>query len=345
MKETIMPIGLDIGTYNIISSQRDEKGDISFKREVNAFLDLPMAQEYMLTLLKNSGAPVLERDDTAYILGKAAIELAYTMNRDVNRPMQKGILSVSEKQAFNILSVIIKSMIGKVTKDGEIVYYSVPADAINTDTGSSYHQKVMQSILNSYKIEDKTIRAKPINEALAIVISELAEKNRTGIGISFGAGMVNLCYAMYSMPVVQFSRTDSGDWVDQEASKSTGETPTFINKKKEEVDLSSEPKDSIDRAIKYHYEILIENSLKDIAKGIRDAGSKANPGKPIDIILAGGTASPKGFTAFFKEILARMVSADAFPLEVGEVKLAEDHLYTVSKGCLLAAEADAKSQK
>ena len=182
--------------------------------------------------------------------------------------------------------------------------------------------------------------AKPINEALAIVIAELADKNRTGIGISIGAGMVNLCYAMYSMPVVQFSRTDSGDWIDAEAAKATGETATYINKRKEEIDLGSEHKDSIDRAIKYHYEILIENALKDISKGIKDAGSKANPGKPVDIVLAGGTASPKGFTAFFKEILARMVDSKKFPLEVGEVKLAPDHLYTVAKGCLLAAEAE-----
>lgn len=338
-----MPIGLDIGTYNIIQAVRDQKGDVTFKREVNAFLDLPVDQGYMLNMLKNSGAPVVERGETAYILGRAAVELAYSMNREVNRPMFKGILSVSEKEAFNILSIIIKSMIGKVSNDGEIVFYSVPADPINSTTGAGYHQKVLQSILDSYHVDGKRLVAKPINEALAIVIAELEKEARTGIGISFGAGMVNLCYAMLSVPVVQFSRTDSGDWIDIEASKAVGETATFINKRKEKIDLASEPKDSVDRAIRYHYEMLIENSLRDIAKGIRQAGSKANPGRPIPVILAGGTASPKGFTTFFKGILDRMTKNGQFPLEVGEIRLANDHLFTVAKGCLIAAEAESQA--
>jgi len=331
-----MPIGLDIGTYNIVQARREGK-DVAFKREVNAFLDLPLDNEYMLNMLKSTGAPVVERGGSAYILGKAAVELAFTMNREVNRPMYQGILSVQEKEAFNILSVIIRSMIGKVDKEEETVYFSVPADAVNTETTSSYHQKVLQSILDSYKVEGKSIKAKPINEALAIVIAELGDKDRTGLGISFGAGMINLCYAMFSMPVVQFSRTDSGDWVDSESAKATGETATYINKRKEAINLGEAPKDSVDRAIHYHYELLIENSLRDIADGIKKAGSKANPGKPIDIVLAGGTASPKGFTEFFKRVLDRL----EFPLEVGEVKLAPEHLYTVAKGCLLAAEAAA----
>ncbi len=341
-----MGIGLDIGTYNIIHASKEASGEVVFRREVNAFLDVPVDQTYMLNMMKNSGVPIIERKDTAYILGKAAVELAFTMNREVKRPMHKGILSVSEKEAFNILSIIIRSMVGKVQKDGEPVYYSVPADAINTDTGSSYHQKVVQSILDSYNVDGKKIAGKPLNEALAIVIAELAESGRTGIGISFGAGMVNLCYAMYSIPVVQFSRTDAGDWIDRESGKATGEKATYINKRKESIDLGSSPKDSIDRAIMYHYELLIENSLKDIARGIKEAGSKANPGKPVPIILAGGTASPKGFTAFFSDILNKMVSSGKFPLEIGEVKLASDHLYTVAKGCLMAAEADsAESEK
>lgn len=338
-----MPIGLDIGTYNIVQAIRD--GDeVSFKREINAFVDIPVEQEYMLNMLKSSGAPVVQRDRMAYILGKAAVELALSMNRDICRPMYQGVLSVSEKEAFNILSIIIRSMVGKITQD-EVVYYSVPADAVNTDTSSSYHQKVLQSILDGYNHNGKRLIAKPINEALAIVIAELADQGRTGLGISFGAGMVNLCYAMFSLPIVQFSRTNSGDWVDREASKATGENPTFINKRKESIDFSQEPRDSIDRAIKYHYELLIENGIKDIAGGIKKAGAKANPGKPIDVVLAGGTASPKGFTEFFESILRKMVEAGEFPLEVGKVKLAPDHLYTVAKGCLIAAEADSDAKK
>ena len=58
----------------------------------------------------------------------------------------------------------------------------------------------------------------------------------TGIGISFGAGMVNLCFSMFGNPVFTFSIVNSGDWIDRQAAKATGETIAFINTEKAKVD-------------------------------------------------------------------------------------------------------------
>ena len=327
-------LGLDIGTYHICSARmQDDKLDI--KKEVNAFFTVPLTNKFMLNMIKQSGAPVIEVDNFAYILGDNARQLALSMGSEYRRPMQNGILSVQEKDAFNILAVIIRSMIGKIPEDGMVVYYSVPANAINTPTNADYHTKIVQSILDKYVDDGKSLKAYPINEALAIVLAELQDDQRTGISIGFGAGMVNLCYAMLAVPMVQFSVTKSGDWIDDESAKHCGETVAFINDQKKEVDLSAEPKNAVERALHYHYEIMIENALQGIKQGIVEAGSKANPGKPIKIVVAGGTASPKGFIEFFTKTLAKI----EFPLEIGDIALAKDHLFTVVKGCLMAAES------
>ncbi len=325
--------GLDVGTYSIISAKMN-KDEVEFKKEINAFFTILLENNYMLNMIKQSGAPVIEVKDKAYVLGENAIELALSMGQEYQRPMKDGVLSVNEKDAFNILAAIIRSMVGKIEEDGMIVYYSVPADAINTKTNADYHTKVIQAILEKYQDEGKSIRPYPINEAQAIVLSEFKKEQMTGCAFSMGGGMVNVCYSMFGVPVVKFSLTNSGDWIDEEAAKHCGESIAYINNEKKNIDLSAEPKNAVERAIQYHYEIMIEQALKGIAKGIENAGTKANPGKPVNIVVAGGTASPKGFVDFFKEKMKKV----KFPIEIGEVRLAENPIFAIAKGCLIAAQ-------
>jgi hypothetical protein len=123
-----------------------------------------------------------------------------------------------------------------VAVDQEVLYYSVPANAINQETDKDYHGYILKSIFDAFEDEkNRKVAAFPINEALALMYAELEKKSWTGIGISFGAGMVNLCYAQYGKPVFEFAIVNSGDWIDKQSAKATGETPTFINQEKTEA--------------------------------------------------------------------------------------------------------------
>jgi len=75
--------------------------------------------------------------------------------------------------------------------------------------------------------------------------------------------------------------------------------------------------------------------MKGILNGLTQVGKKARTDGAVDIVLAGGTASPNGFDKWVKEEIAKL----DFPIEIGEIKRPKDHLYAVSRGCLLAAEA------
>ena len=53
------------------------------------------------------------------------------------------------------------------------------------ETDADYHSKVLESIFNSFKDkEGKKVQAFPINEGLALIYAELAEKAFTGMGVS-----------------------------------------------------------------------------------------------------------------------------------------------------------------
>jgi actin-like ATPase involved in cell morphogenesis len=327
-------IGFDCGTYNLICSKRGENGEVKSRKEVNAFLEIPLDNRFTFNMMKKAKVPLIERDNIAYVVGEAAVNLAYTLQLDLKRPMKDGCLNPTEKDAFRILSIMIHSLIGEVTNDKEVIYYSVPSNAVNQETDADYHQKVLEDIFKKYKVKDKTIEAFPINEGLALIFAELMNKQYTGIGISFGAGMVNLCYAKWSTPVFQISSVNSGDWIDKMAAKATGESTTVINREKTKVDLLKSPTSLIERAIQAQYRILIEKTIATIRKAITEAGNKIRTEVPLDIVIGGGTASPNGF----EQLVREAIESSPFPVPLGEIIKPKDHLYAVARGCLVAAE-------
>jgi actin-like ATPase involved in cell morphogenesis len=330
-------IGFDCGTYNLVCSHRDEKGNFVYKREVNAFLELPLDNRFVFNMMKTAGVPLIEREKVAYALGEAACNMAYTMSQiELKRPMIHGCVNPKEKDAFQIMSIMMHSLIDGVKKNGETLYYCVPANAINEETDADYHQRILAAIFKAYKNESGyTVDAHPINEALALAYAELGKKAYTGIACSFGGGMINICYAMYGNPIFSFSIVNSGDWIDRQAAKATGESIAFINKEKMKIDLSKSPSTLVERAINTQYRLMIEHAVAGIKKGFADVTKTVRTDDAVDIVVAGGTSSPNGFTEIFKETIEQ---AD-LPIKIGEIIRPNDPLYSVARGCLIAAEA------
>ena len=335
-----MPLGFDVGTYNLVCCQRDKSGNFVYKREVNAFLEMPLENRFVFDMMKQAGVPLIEREKKAYALGEAAVNMTYTMSAlELKRPMTHGCVNPKEKDAFQILSIMMHSMIDNVTKDGETLYYCVPANAVNQDTDADYHQRILQAIFNAYKNESGySVDAHPINEALALVYAELGKKAYTGIAASFGAGMVNICYAMYGSPVFSFAIVNSGDWIDRQAAKATGESVSFINKEKTKIDLGKSPSNLVERAINTQYRLMIEHTINGLKKGFTDINKTVRTDGEVDIVIAGGTSSPNGFSEIFQEVVK---TAD-LPVKIGNVIKPADPLYSVARGCLIAAEASKK---
>lgn len=332
-----MACGFDVGTYNLVFCSRDAENNFAYKREVNAFMEIPLESRMVFNMMKAAKVPLIELNKVAYALGEKACEMTYTFNQiELKRPMIHGCVNPKEKDAFQIMSIMIHSLINNLKKDGETLYYCVPANAVNQDTDADYHQKILEAIFKAYKSETGyRINAMPINEALALVYAELAHKAYTGIAVSCGAGMINVCFAMYGAPVFAFSIVNSGDWIDRQAAKATGETISFINKEKTKIDLTKPPANLVERAINTQYRLMIEHTITGLKKGFADLSKAVRVDAPVDIVVAGGTSSPNGFKELFKETL---IQAN-LPIQIGEVIRPADPLFSVARGCLLAAEA------
>ena len=323
--------GLDVGTAFIYCAEKTGP-EITFRIQRNAFFDIEYS-EFVLGILEKSGVKYGLTKDRIYLVGEDAIKFANVFGRSLRRPMRSGVISPEEEEALPVMEVIIKSVLGESSNKGELCYYSVPGQPVDADFDIIYHQNIIKGFLEKWGY-----RPKPINEGLAIVFSELADDNFTGMGISFGGGMTNVCLAMMGAPILSFGITKGGDWIDEQTARVINQPVSKITLFKETSFNLGKPASSqnrIEQALSFYYNNLIEYVLEQIKKEFE---KKAIPEfeKSTPIVISGGTTKPEGFLERFKEILRRT----DFPLRVGEVKLAPHQLYTVAKGALITALAD-----
>ena len=266
-------------------------------------------------------------DGRMVVVGDPAFELANIFNRETRRPMKDGVISPSEQDAMPIE----ENLLGAPNYEGENCYFSVPASPIDADFNVIYHQGVFGGLLKKLGYEPK-----PLVEGHAVVFAELAADDFTGIGISCGGGMFNICVAYKSIPALSFSTTRGGDWIDRNVATVLGIKASRATAIKERgIDLRN-PRDREEEAVEIYYRNLISYTLKEIKERFESSQGMPSFPDPVDIVCAGGTSMIGGFTEIFQEEF----EAVNFPISVKGVRRAEDPLYSVSKGCLVAALSD-----
>jgi hypothetical protein len=329
--------GLDVGTANIVAGVRAlDTGDVIYNIQRNAFLDMrddKFTKKYLAKLNINYTA----HQNRLYVIGDPAFELANVFEKDARRPMKDGMISPYEPEALVIVDQLIHQLMGPPQVDGEICAVSVPAAPIDMERDNIYHQGVLESLLsrNGY-------RPKAVLEGQAIVFAELSDTSYTGIGISCGGGMFNVCVSYKSIVAAAFSTSRGGDWIDQSVGKAVGLAGSQVAGIKESGISILRPKARVEEAIAIYYRNLIRYTIEHIRRQIESSDSMPDFGEAIPIVFAGGTS----MIGDFIEITRQEIEKVKFPFELSDIRLAPDPLHTVAKGCLTAAlqESDAMLQ-
>ena len=321
-------LGLDCGTSTFIVASNDE---INLQRNAFITLDNATTNVRQLKLMK---VPFIQENNRIHVVGKRAYEFAQIFsNQNLKRPMSQGTLNPIEQDSLAILREIIKGLIGIGTKE-DLVVYSVPGNPIDKEKNIEYHEDVLKSIIESCGYTTKSI-----NEAVALAYVGLADNELTGISISMGAGMVN-CSIMYSgMSVLTFSTTKGGDFIDLNVARDTGISPAKAQYIKEDGGsyslIGNKELTMPQAAIRTYYEVLIRYLLANIAKQF-ESSSTPNFPKPVPLVLGGGGVLVKGFLEVFKE----QFKQKEFPINISEIKIVDEPLTAVARGCLIEAELE-----
>lgn len=126
---------------------------------------------------------------------------------------------------------------------------------------------------------------------------------------------------------------NSGDWIDEEAAKVAGINVSAMTRFKEtSFDLETVDYNDIRQAaLDIFYQNMIEHTLVNFAEKFNQLDIPI--AMPLEIVIAGGTASVPGFLGKFKAIISGL----ELPFKIKDIRMAKDPFYAVSHGCLLKA--------
>ena len=304
--------GLDIGTANLLSAVQDREGNLIIKSQRNAFIDIDQ-DDFTRNMLTKLGVQYVILQNRMVVIGDPAFELANIFNRETRRPMQHGMISPKEVDALTIEKLLIEKLLGPPQAPNEICYFSVPGEPIDFDMNVVYHKGLFEGLLRKLNYN-----AKPIVEGHAIVFAELAEDDFTGIGISCGGGMFNVCVCYKTIPALAFSTARGGDWVDRNVGMVLGIKASKATAIKEKgMDLRN-PRNREEQAIEIYYRELIKYTFINIKKRFESSEGMPSFPEPVSICLAGGTSLIGGFIETVRDELERI----QFPIPDKDIRLA-----------------------
>lgn len=326
-QEYTQPLGLDIGTSRIVVARSAEKRYV-YESQLNAFLALPYSK-LTESLLQRENVFHEVRGQEIVVMGNDAQRFAEVFHVETRRPMQNGVLNPHEPHSLGVMRSIIGRLTGKAAAEGQKVFFSVPAPVDGEDCGIPYHQTSISQILKELGFEPK-----PIAEGLAVVFGELGESNFTGIGISCGSGLCNVCLAVLSVPVISFSVGKAGDFIDNQAALVTGDIATRTRIQKEQgFVLNGFSADRVQNALSVYYQQMIGNLVESLRTHISSAQKLPKLERSIPLVLSGGTSMPKGFLDKFVGALKE----NELPVKLSEVRVSTDPLNSTARGALMAA--------
>ncbi len=323
-------VGLDIGTSRIVTARRNND-QYQFATQLNAFLTLPYSK-FTESVLAKENIPHHVDGAEMVVYGNESAKFANLFNVETRRPMMRGILNPNEPNSLGIIREILSALIPADQRKGGKLCFSLPGAPLGAEDDLTYHEATLRQVLTEMGFEVSSI-----NEGLAVVLAELEAANYTGIGISCGGGMSNVCLAYLSMPVFSFSVQKAGDFIDQSAASVVGERATLIRTIKEEsFHLNGTFNDKVQQALAVYYDDMIRALLNGLKETLSESRNVPRLGRAVPMVISGGSAMPSGF----RDRVEKFLGETPLPIAISEVRMAADPLHSTAKGALVSALAE-----
>lgn len=337
-RSTSPALGLDVGTSRVVAARRADQ-EFRYESQLNAFITIPYSK-ITAGVLENEKIPHTMQGDQIVVHGNESEKFADLLNAETRRTMTRGVLDPKEPESLTMIRAILTAMLGRSTQNGHAeaqdhpkkLCFTVPAAPLGAEDMLTYHEATLRQILT-----DLGYQPMSINEGLAVVYSELESSNYTGIGVSCGGGLCNVCLAYLSVPVLSFSVPKAGDFIDASAASVTGERATRIRLTKEDsFHFNGFFAGKVHQVLSVYYDDMIRTLVAAMKEAFAQAANLPKFARQVPIVLSGGTALPPGFRDRFEKLLRE----EHFPIAISDIRLAQNPLNAGAKGALVSALSD-----
>jgi hypothetical protein len=321
--------GLDVGTDQIVLATNI--GTVNPFVQ-NVFVSVP-AEQGVKKALQKLECQYFWDQDFIQIVGEDAYEFSTVLNRPVRRTMKAGTVVAGDDTCIRVFRHLLSEVLKKHVTAESFVCFSVPSSGFaGAPTPSPVHLQFHENLIRDV-LKDRKCTCVPVKEGMAVVYSELQEEGYTGIGISFGAGLVNVVLSYMTMVAFDFSLPLGGDVLDERAAALLGVNQSRIREAKENGFSFNARGGTLYETLRLVYADMMATVISAIRQSVERMKLSQRFNRSIPIAIAGGACLPEGFS----ELLAEVVGKTELPFRISGVRRAANPLRAVSAGCLRCA--------
>lgn len=341
-----MSVALDFGSYRM-KSLRFDCGTLAARscRTVYAVLDDDV---YYRDLLTRLGTRFAICDGNITVIGDHAEELNWLGRIPCVPMLPEGLVPEDDPPARQMLSALVDCLLPDPEAEDELCGVVVPA---GTETS------LRESLKNDFVL--RLLRLKgykplPVNAGMATLLAEAASSQFTGLGVSFGDSSCTFSLAWQGIEIAHDTVPFGGHVIDERLATRNSRyvwdkdghcylDTTEAGKWKHSFGGSiDEPRTMLEQVLRELYVEMLANLFERMDRSIRRCTQRTRIAEqPIPVICSGGPTVVAGF----ENVVRTQLAAAGLPLEFGEVRTADDPMFTVARGCLIQTQLELEMQK
>lgn len=375
-----MSIALDFGTHRLKCLRRRFEHLVG--RNCRTALSVVPNTEASRRILENVNVTYAVCDDNLVVLGDSAIDVSRLIQIPSVSPLPDGHVPKNDPPARQVVLALLNAVLPVPETQGELCCMTVPGgnrqlrrldggirneskqesdkdtdpDAAKSKSPSRARTKFSASDDSddleflSHLVRLRGYEPMVINAGMASILANNSDSYFSGLGIDFGASTSDASLAVMSEEIGHCNIRKGGNWIDESLALEFNEfawdsrgnkylDTDSIGRWKEELETSIlEPTDQRHARLAELYEQLITDVLEQVATEISRVPRMNEVQQPARLVVCGGAARIKGFDRMLGQVLASM----DFPIRIGDVRVAAESDYDVSRGLLINGELENK---
>lgn len=335
-----MTIGLDIGGRSVQSLRRESRRLIGRICPAE-YIALPPTENDR-RLLERARVPYAQCDGSLIVMGRPAVELAPLVHVPRLPILPQGRLPQDDPLARQLAAAIVEAMLPRTTAADALCAIALPSSEDGHATGTREWE------FFSRVIQIRGYRAIAIDRTAAVTLAHLGHSGFTGLALTFEddrcAAAVSRCGRVLARAVVPRGLA----WIDEQLARSSGrivwdmdgnsyvDTDAVAQWKQVANPSLSSPASPEEAFLAECYRELLCDLIGILAARCLESREAATLRGATALVCCGPATRAQGFVG----LLADALKQSGLPITIGDIRVADDPVLTVARGCLIRAELE-----
>jgi len=336
-----MTIGLDIAGRSMQSLRR-EPGRLIGRSTPAEYIALPPTANDR-RLLERARVPYAVCDGSLIVHGRPAVEMAPLVHVPRLPILPQGKLPQGDPLSRQLAGSMLDSLLPQTTRMDAVCAVVPPQ---SDDAGNLTATREWEFF--SRLIRMRGYRPVAVDSPSALVLATLGHTGFSGLALTVGDFRCAVTISRYGQSLVQAAVPRGLAWIDEQLALSSGRVvwdmdgnsyvdTDAVAQWKQAVNPSLlAPSTPDERFLADRYLELLRELLGTLSNRCLQSPEVATFRGPLSLVCCGEAAGARGFAGLLAEELGRT----GLPITLGDIRIADDPVFTVARGCLIRAELE-----